>query len=155
MARRKKIGDVYRFDFDEKFHCYCQVLEADDIAFFNFYSDTEDDNIDEILMGKELFRIWIDRDCLKSEKWKFICNKQLTDERKNILYKYNKPAGSEDYFIFKNVEGALFTKASREQCFGLELAAAWTEIGIIQRLKYSFFGIPLPSHICKDIPFYE
>ena len=34
MARRKKVGDVYRFDFDEKFHCYCQILEANDVAFF-------------------------------------------------------------------------------------------------------------------------
>ena len=45
MARRKKIGDVYRFDFDEKYHCYCQILKENDVCFFDFYSDNENDDI--------------------------------------------------------------------------------------------------------------
>ncbi len=155
MARRKKVGDVYRVDFHEKYHCYCQIVEAGDVAFFNYYSETENDNIDEILEKDEVFRIWLDSDCLKSEKWKFICNKPLPEERKNILYKYNNPVGSDDYFIFKNVVNAEFIKVPREQCFGLEVAASWMELGVVDRLNYSFFGIPLPAGICKDVPFYE
>ena len=31
--------DVYRFDFDEKYHCYCQILNGNDVCFFDFYSD--------------------------------------------------------------------------------------------------------------------
>jgi len=84
MAKRKKIGDVYRFDFDKKFHCYCQILEASDVVFFNFYSDSENDNIDEVIEKDELFRIWLDRDCLKSDKWQFICHKELSAERKQL-----------------------------------------------------------------------
>jgi hypothetical protein len=155
MARRKKVGDIYRFNFDEKFHCYCQILEANDVAFFKYYSDAEDDNINEVIEKDEVFRIWLDRDCLKSDKWKFICNKELSEERKTIFYKYNNPAGGTDFFIFKNVENTVFTKVGREQCFGLELAAAWMESGVIDRLNYSFFGKPLPEHIKNDIPFYE
>ena len=71
MARRKKIGDVYRFDFDEKYHCYCQILKENDVCFFDFYSDNENDDINEILNKNEIFRIWLDRDCFKSSKWKY------------------------------------------------------------------------------------
>jgi hypothetical protein len=155
MAKRKKIGDVYRFDFDKKFHCYCQILEASDVVFFNFYSDSENDNIDEVIEKDELFRIWLDRDCLKSDKWQFICHKELSAERKIVFDKYNNPSGGTDFFILRNEKNAEFIKVAREQCFGLELAAAWTESGIINRLNYSFLGIPLPMHIKKDIPFYK
>lgn len=155
MARRKKVGDIYRFDFDEKFHCYCQILEANDVAFFKYYSDAEDDNINEVIEKDEVFRIWLDRDCLKSDKWKFICNMEVSEERKIIFDKYTNPVGGTDFFIFKNVKNAVLTKVRREQCFGLELAAAWMELGVIDRLNYSFFGKTLPEHIKKDIPFYE
>ena len=152
MARRKKVGDIYRFDFDEKFHCYCQILEANDVAFFNYYSDSEDDNINEVIEKDEVFRIWLDRDCLKSDKWKFICNMQLSEERKVVFNKYNKPIGADYYQLYQDGQ---FFRTTKENCIGLEYTAAWMESGVIDRLNYSFFGKPLPEHIKKDIPFYE
>lgn len=152
MAKKKKVGDIYRFDFDEKYHCYCQILEANDVCFFDFYSDSEDDDIDRIVIKNEIFRIWLDRDCFKSSKWKFICNKELLEMRKKVLNKYNKPIGSDYYQIYTNGK---FIRAKREECIGLEYTAAWTELGVTQRLNYSFFGKELPSHVKKDIPFYN
>ena len=104
------------------------------------------------LFHHEIFRIWLDRDCFKSSKWKFICNKELFDSRKNITKKYNKPIGNDYYQIY---EEGKFVKATREECKGLEYTAAWTELGVIQRLNYYFFGKELPQNIKKDIPFYE
>ncbi len=152
MAKRKKIGDVYRFDFDEKYHCYCQILEANDVAFMNFYSDNENDDINEIVKMQEVFRIWLDRDCFKSSKWKYICNKELTESRKKIAKKYNKPIGNDYYQIYSDGK---FEYADRDKCIGLELTAAWTELGLIQRLNYSFFNKTLPVHVLKDLPFYD
>ena len=152
MARRKKIGDIYRFDFDEKYHCYCQLLGGNDICFFDFYSDKEDDDIKEILSKNEIFRIWLDRDCFKSSKWKYMCNQELSDIRKQIPKKYNKPMGNDYYQIYSDGK---FFRASREDCIGLEYTAAWTELGVIQRLNYSFFGKELPTNVKKDLPFYE
>ena len=120
MARRKKIGDVYRFDFDEKYHCYCQILNGNDVCFFDFYSDNENDDINEILNKNEIFRIWLDRDCFKSSKWKFICNKELFDSRKNITKKYNKPIGNDYYQIYEDLvlwKGIL--KFLHQQCCSL------------------------------------
>ncbi|MEE0878420.1 MAG: Imm26 family immunity protein [Treponemataceae bacterium] len=152
MARHKKIGDIYRFDFDEKYHCYCQILKENDVCFFDFYSDNENDDINEILNKNEIFRIWLDRDCFKSSKWKFICNKELFDSRKNITKKYNKPIGNDYYQIY---EEGKFVKATREECKGLEYTAAWTELGIIYRLNFSFFNKDIPEHMKKKLPFYE
>ena len=113
---------------------------------------SEDDDIDRIVIKNEIFRIWLDRDCFKSSKWKFICNKELLEMRKKVLNKYNKPIGSDYYQIYTNGK---FIRAKREDCIGLEYTAAWTELGVTQRLNYSFFGKELPSHVKKDIPFYN
>lgn len=152
MAKKKKVGDIYRFNFDEKYHCYCQILEANDVCFFDFYSDCENDDIDKVLDSKELFRIFCDRDCFKGNKWKYICNKELTKDKKIIQYKYHQAIGDDYYSLYK--EG-VFTKTSRENCFGLEFFTLWTEFGLIQRLNYSFFNHELLPHVLKHLPFYK
>lgn len=151
MARRRKAGDIYRYDFYEPYHCYCQVLLESDVCFFNYYSATKDDDIEQVIQREELFRIWTD-DCFKSSKWTFICNKELSDEKKAVLDKYNKLVGAEDYFLYRN---GIVQPCKREDCFGLEYTAAWTELGITQRLRYAFFNEPLPEHVKADLPFYN
>lgn len=118
----------------------------------NFYSSDENDDIDEILKLKDVFRIWLDRDFFKSEKVRYVCNKELSEERKVILNKYNKPIGSDYYYLFKNDRGF---RASRDECIGLEYTAALMESGVIDRLNYSFFGKELPPCIRNDVPFYN
>ena len=105
--------------------------------------------IKEILSKNEIFRIWLDRDCFKSSKWKYMCNQELFDMRKQIPKKYNKPMGNDYYQIYSDGK---FFRASREDCIGLEYTAAWTELGVIQRLNYSFFGKELPDNVKKDLP---
>lgn len=150
MARRKKVGDIYRFDFDEKYHCYCQILEASDVAFFDYYSDKDDDDIESILQKKEVFRIYCDQDCFKGAKWKYLKTIELSENKKCINYKYHISDGK--YSLYR--QGS-FTECSREDCIGLEIFALWTEKGISDRLNYSFFNKELPAHIKSDLPFYE
>lgn len=152
MARRKKIGDIYKFNFNEEYHCYCQLLNENDVCFYNFYSNKVTDNIDSILQSPELFRILCDQDCFKSEKWIFICNKELPENKRTVPFKYHKAIGNENYSLYRN---GVFTKCNREDCIGLELFALWTELGIKQRLEYAFFGKELPLPIINDLPFYK
>lgn len=163
MARRKKVGDIYKYDFYEQYHCYCQILLGNDVCFFNYYSTAENDDVEQVIECKELFRIWTD-DCFKSSKWTFICNKELSEEKKIILDKYNRPLpvllnandekkmSDEGYSLYRN---GIFLPCKREDCFGLELTSAWTELGITQRLRDAFFKEPLPEHVKADLPFYE
>lgn len=152
MARHKKIGDIYRFDFDEKYHCYCQILKENDVCFFDFYSDNENDDIDIALNSNELFRIFCDRDCFKSEKWKYIVNRNLLDNKKVSKYKYHQAIGDNYYTLYKD---GVFIKTNRENCFGLEFFTLWTELGIIHRLNFSFFNKDIPEPMKKKLPFYE
>lgn len=150
MGRRKKVGDIYRFDFDEKYHCFCQILEANDVAFFDYCSDKNNDDIEYILQTKEVFRIFCDQDCFKGEKWKYLKTVELSEEKKNINYKYHFSDGS--YSLYKQ---GIFTPCTKKDCVGLEIFALWTEKGISQRLNYSFFNKELPDHVKSDLPFYE
>ena len=152
MARRKKVGDIYRFDFDEKFHCYCQRLNGNDVCFFDYYSSNIKDDIEEVLKSKELFRIFCDNDCFKNEKWKFICNKELTSDKENVPYKYHKAIGDDYYNLYRYGE---FSLCDREDCFGLEFFTLWTELGVIDRLNNAFFGKELSPYIKQYLPFYE
>ena len=153
MARRKKIGDVYRFHFDEKYHCYCQLATGNDVCFYDYYSsDFGNDDIEKILNLKGLFRILCYRDCFKGEKWIFICNKPLTEDKIEVPFKWHKAVGDDYYSLYRD---GVFIKTTRENCIGLECFALWTELGVIDRLNYSFFGKELLLHLKQDLPFYE
>ncbi len=127
MARRRKIGDVYAIPLPDGTYAFGRVLLESSVALYKHRGK----NINDLPQTEDYeFVVGCYKDCFK--EWTFIENRPFDseDEARPPLYQM-KDIGTENYKIydFGNIR-----PATKEECAGLEVCAAWAHIHLVKRL---------------------
>jgi hypothetical protein len=135
---RGKVGDVVKIDLANGTFGYGRVLPEPLMAFYDLRS-TEPLTEAEIVASPVLFLVSVMYSAIKSARWEVIANLPLEDRLRIKPKFFMQDRFSKKYSIY--FEGKI-TPASREDCLGLERAAAWDAIHVEDRLRNHFAGVP-------------
>jgi hypothetical protein len=141
MVRRKSykrnLGDILKIDLGENFHSYCHTLGDASYAFYEGRFD-EDQKIDQIIHLPILFKIAVMDYAVKFGRWAIVGNSPLPESLAHLPAKFIQDKIDKRQFrIYENGE---IRRATRDECIGLESAAAWDPEHVEDRLRDHFAG---------------
>ena len=139
---RGKVGDILRIDLGNNTFGYGRILHEPLMAFYatSLLGRLEID-AHEIVSQPVLFKVWVMNYAAKSDKWEIIGNLPI-DQSLAIPPKFFKQdIISKKFYIYGDDQDI---PATKEECVGLERAAAWEPEHVENRLRNYFAGIPDP-----------
>jgi hypothetical protein len=135
---RGKLGDVVKIDLGNGSFGYGRVLPEPLMAFYDLQSH-DPVSAPEVVKSPILFSIWVMYHAIKSEKWEVIGNVPLEDQLKIKPRFFSQDILSKKFSIYDNGKDI---PATRDECIGLECAAAWDGEHVEDRLRDHFAGVP-------------
>ena len=134
---KEKEGDLIRIPISTTQHVYGRVLIDGTCAIYDFKSDKEEDNYDEVLNAPVLFTAWIHYYAINEANWKFVKNIPLEGALKGFWPRYFNTGVGDDRLGFYKVYKAEIEDAIKKD---------WIKTGKIQ-----LDGIYHPNHLIDRI----
>jgi Immunity protein 26 len=131
--RKRIAGDIIRVDLGDGFHTYARVLEE---ALFAFYDARVADElaIDRIIALPILFKITVMDKAVTNGRWAVVGNTPLDDALLDLPPFFMQDILRKDPFSIYE-KGGTIRPATKEECLGLERAAAWDATHVEDRLR--------------------
>jgi len=140
MKKRASAGTFLKVPIDEKFHTYARVLSSPVFAFYDFKTDSDDQELEVIEKSKILFKLCIYRSAIKRGGWKIVGHKELTPEMLTPVPFFIREIGAPDIcWIDRN---GTRVRANVDECIGLERLAVWDNNHVEDRLRDYYNGVP-------------
>lgn len=136
--QKRVIGDIVRVDLGDGFHTYARVLE-ESVTFYDCRVD-QDLPLGRILSSRALFSVWVMDYAIKSGRWKIIGQAPLDASLATPHRFFMQDAIRHDEFSI--YESGNIRRASRNECVGLERAAAWDPEHVEDRIRDHHSGRP-------------
>jgi hypothetical protein len=137
MAKQRRTkGSILEIKLDNGTFAYAQDVGVD-ILFFNFFSNTPlDKNEIRILSDKlPLFFLGVYNDAITSGKWKKVGKLPIKQGHQIVPLKFIQDSLNPNNFEHYDPNTGKITKASKEECEGLECAAVWEAEHVEDRLR--------------------
>lgn len=138
----EKIGQVFQIPLSDGKFAYCQMVSGAKHAFFDFFENGENLDLEKITSSSVLFYITVDSYVFKEGIWKLLgtCNVKR-DFIRTEPFSYDSL--KKTYVIWRVVDGVLKQiPATSEEIKDLECFAAWNDRHVIQRLEDYLAGRP-------------
>ena len=124
------------------YYNYAQLLE-NGIAFFDIYTkDPELEDLSILLKKTILFIVSVYRDVISTGLWLKIGKLPIREDLKTLPMQCIQDALDETQFELYNPNTGEMTKATREECEGLETCAVWEAYHVESRLRDHYNGVP-------------
>jgi hypothetical protein len=132
-------GDVLKIPLADGKFAFARVLKYPLVAFYNLKTERIP-NIDSIISSPVIFKIWVMKYGVTSGDWPVICNAPLTPELEvpPFFFKRDPISGALSIYMGNNIE----RPATLEECQGLECAAGWDPVHVVDRINDHFAGKP-------------
>ena len=139
--QRRTKGSIIEIKLNNGVFAYAQDVDAD-ILFFDFFSDSPLNDFSILCNKKPLFFLGVYNDVVTSGKWKKVGKLPIKQEYQLTPFKFIQDSLNPNNFELYNPNTGEITKATREQCVGLECAAVWEAEHVEDRLRDYFDGKP-------------
>ena len=124
------------------YYNYAQIVE-NGIAFFDIYTkDPELEDLSILLEKPVLFILEVYRDVISTGLWLKVGKLPIREDLKTLPMQCIQDALDETQFELYNPNTGEVTKATREECEGLETCAVWEAYHVESRLRDHYNGVP-------------
>ena len=132
-------GDILKIPLADAKFAFARVLKYPLVAFYDLRSEGIP-NIDSIIASSVAFKIWVMKYAVTNGEWLVIGNRPLTPELEepSLFFKRDAIFGALSIYLGAGAE----KPATIDECKGLECAAGWDPVHIIDRLNDHFAGRP-------------
>jgi len=140
MAKKQKEipGGIIKIVFDEPYHTYGRILNYGDIALYDFKTDRDITDLNEIVRHPIIYKLIVNEGGVKYGKWPIIGFLPLEDNLKNSKY-YLEEIGRPD--LCKIIENGVITyNLPKEEGIGLEVGAVWDPLHVEEFLRDYYAG---------------
>ena len=135
---KRKEGDVLVIALEAGSYCFGRVLPSPLIAFYDINTKAVP-SIDDIISAPILFKLWVMDYAVKRGRWEVIGSRELDTTLTAPVKFFKEDTISKSLSIYyQNKE----IPASREECEGLERAAAWDPEHVEELLRDHYLGVP-------------
>ena len=136
-------GSIVRIDYDGQRHTYAQLITEPWVRVFDFPTDQEIEDIENILQKPELFTIAIHTYGITEGRWPVVGNVPLSPQEKRIpdefLQDQFDPSNLSIISCLPNGEWSE-RRASVDECEEIEPASVWDLEHVEQRLAHHYAG---------------
>ena len=140
--QRRTPGSIVKIDLKNGYYNYAQLLE-NGIAFFDIYTkDPELEDLSILLEKPVLFIVSVYRDVISTGLWLKVGKLPIREDLKILPMQCIQDALNETQFELYNPNTGEVTKATREECEGLETCAVWEAYHVESRLRDHYNGVP-------------
>ena len=140
--QRRTPGSIVKIDLKNGYYNYAQLLE-NGIAFFDIYTkDPELEDLSILLKKPILFIVSVYRDVISTGLWLKIGKLPIREDLKILPMECIQDALDDTIFRLYNPNTGEMTKATREECEGLETCAVWEAYHVESRLRDHYNGVP-------------
>ena len=131
-----------KIDLKNGYYNYAQIVE-NGIAFFDIYTkDPELEDLSILLEKPVLFILEVYRDVISTGLWLKVGKLPIREDLKTLPMQCIQDALNETQFELYNPNTGEVTKATREECEGLETCAVWEAYHVESRLRDHYNGVP-------------
>ena len=131
-----------KIDLKNGYYNYAQIVE-NGIAFFDIYTkDPELEDLSILLEKPVLFILEVYRDVISTGLWLKVGKLPIREDLKTLPMQCIQDALDETQFELYNPNTGEVTKATREECEGLETCAVWEAYHVESRLRDHYNGVP-------------
>jgi hypothetical protein len=144
MAKQRiTTGSILEINIDGQYHTYAQILQnGRGIAFFDFKSEERLIDFSTLEKCNLLFIVVVYNDVITQGKWLKGGKLPIRKELEILPRKFIQDNLNPSEFRLYNPNTGEITKATREQCEGLECAAVWEANHVEDRIRDHYLGVP-------------
>ena len=137
-----EIGGIFTIPLPNRLFGYGRILEKSNIAVYDYFTTTVENEIYSIVKKPVLFIISIYDDIIKKGEWKIIGKESLDEYLKIIPMKFIQDALSPNNFSLYNPNTGEIIQTTKERCVGLERSSVWDSNHVEQRILDHINGVP-------------
>lgn len=140
MAKKQKEipGGIVKIKFDDKLHTYGRILKYGDIAFYDFPTEDDTNDLELIVKSSIIFKGIVNVGGVQYGRWPIVGILPLEEELQNTKY-YLEEIGRPD--MCKTIEnGEIRYRVPKDECIGLEVGLVWSPEGAEERLRDHYAG---------------
>jgi len=140
MRQKEVVGAFVRVPIDDTYHTYGRIINDGKYAFYDFRTDQQVVDLDEIEKSNVLFKLLVSEIPVKKGIWKIVGIKELPEDLKQPVPLFIQDVGDPKicHLDIKDER----KKVSPEECIGVERFAAWSHQHVEQRLADHYNGVP-------------
>ena len=143
MARQRITeGAILEIKIEGQYYVYAQIVSEADCAFFNYKSTVKLKDFSVLENANVLFIIAVYDDVITQGKWLKVGKSNIREDLKNKPMKFIQDPINQNNFELYNPNTGEISKATKEQCIGLECAAVWEANHVEDRIRDYYLGIP-------------
>lgn len=136
------IGAVLKIDLQNGHFVYGRILANSSYAIYDSLTREDFEDLEAIISKPVLFIVSVYDSAIKTERWKICGQIPLEESLKHLPMKCIQDSLNPDRFDLYNPNTGEITKASREQCEGLETAAVWAAEHVEDRIRDFYLNVP-------------
>lgn len=135
-------GNIIEIHVHDKYYVYAQVLQRDNIAYFDAKYSLPIQNIFDIDTSRVLFVLGssID-DAIRTERWKVRGKLPINSKLQKLPLQFIQDAINPNKFSLYDCETGELTRTTREACEGLERCSIWYDNHIEDRIYAHYANI--------------
>jgi hypothetical protein len=144
MAKQRIIeGAILEICIDNQYYVYAQILTKGlGYAFFDFKSETKIKDLNLLQKANILFIVMVYNDIITKGVWVKVGKLPIRNDLLVQPMKYIQDIQNPNSFELYNPNTGEITKATREQCEGLEYAAVWEANHVEDRIRDYYLDVP-------------
>lgn len=139
--QRRVVGSVMEINVNNAYYVYAQSYPYNKEIIFDYRTTVPLDDLSILLTTKELFRVCVYSSVISQSHWikvgKLPLRQDLLPPKKLFLY---HPYDKVKYEIYDPLTNKI-SKATKEECVGLELMAIWDYGCIEERIRDHYNGV--------------
>jgi len=143
--KRQRIieGSILEINIENQYFVYAQILKKGlGYAFFDFKSFEKLIDISILNKAKVIFIVMVYNDVITKGIWVKIGKLDIRDELKELPMQFIQDSQNPSNFEIYNPNTGEISKATKEQCLGLECTAVWEANHVEDRIRDYFNSIP-------------
>lgn len=144
MAKQRiTTGAILEINIEGQYYVYAQILQnGDGIAFFDYKTEEKLEDLTILLSVRILFILSVYNDIITQGKWIKVGKLHIRKELEVLPMKFIQDHFNPQNFEHYNPNTGEITKATREDCEGLERAAVWDANHVEDRIRDYYWGVP-------------
>ncbi len=123
--QRRVVGAFLKIKLPNGQHCYGRILDKANYAFYDFFTENDNADLEQIAKKKVLFIVAVYDDAVTSGRWLKIGKSPLEPDLQVLPLKFIQDKLNPDNFELYDPNKGTAKKASRQDCINLERAAVW------------------------------
>jgi Immunity protein 26 len=134
-------GSILEINIENQYYVYAQILTESDCAFFDFKSTEKIKDFSVLNTANILFIVAVYSYVITQGTWMKVGKIDIRDSLKSKPMKFIQDSLNPNNFELYNPNDGVITRATREQCEGLEYAAVWSNNHVEDRIRDYYLGI--------------